>query len=122
MEPAARSPITGIDFTRYFVKDLQRAIAFYRDTLGFAELKIFGPDFAEFTFADGTTFALDEQPEWVEGNGVSFAVSDIAAAIALFEQRGVEFRYGGAVMESPVCRFAFARDSEGNTFMLHQRK
>ena len=116
------SPINGIDFTRYFVKDLERAISFYRDTLGLAVMKSFGSDFAEFTFADGTTFALDKQETWLEGNGVSFGVCDIRFAVDLYKERGVKFRYDGEVFESPVCFFTFAGDSEGNTFMLHQRK
>ncbi|HEX3549725.1 MAG TPA: VOC family protein [Candidatus Elarobacter sp.] len=114
--------IVGIDFTRYFVKDMERATRFYRDTIGLPLTKTFGPDFVEFTLADGTTFALDLQEPWLESSGVSFAVDDIRAAVEVYKERGVEFRYGGEVLESPVCFFAFAADTEGNTFMLHQRK
>jgi predicted enzyme related to lactoylglutathione lyase len=116
------TPIHGIDFTRYFVKDLERAISFYRDTLGLLLTQSFGSEFAEFTLADGTTFALDVQETWLEGNSISFGVSDIRSAVDLYKGRGVEFRYDGEVFESPVCFFAFALDSESNTFMLHQRK
>ncbi|MGH7727396.1 MAG: VOC family protein [Vulcanimicrobiaceae bacterium] len=121
-DPAAAGPITGLDFTRYFVKDMERALAFYRDTLGMTVTTAFAADFVEFTLADGSTFALDKQETWLEGNSASFGVADIRTAVARYRERGVEFLYAGEIFESPVCSFAFARDSEGNTFMLHQRK
>jgi hypothetical protein len=94
----------------------------FRDTLGLPLTTEFGADFVEFTLADGTTFALDKQEPWLEGNGVSFGVAEIRSAVDLYKERGVRFRYGGEIVESPVCFFAFAEDSEGNGFMLHQRK
>ncbi len=116
------SPINGIDFTTYLVKNLERAISFYRDTLGLTVTKSFGSDFAEFTFADGTTLALDKQEGWLEGNVVNFGVSDIRFAVDLYKERGVKFHNDGEVFETAVCFVALARDSEGNSFMLHQRK
>ncbi len=122
------SAINGIDVTMYLVKDMKRAISFYRDTLGLAVTKSFGPDsadgpeYAEFTFSDGTTFGLYKQEMWFEGNGVTFGVSDIRVAVDLYKERGVKFRDDGDVFETPVCFIAFGRDSEENTFMLHQRK
>ncbi len=122
------SAINGIDVTMYLVKDMKRAISFYRDTLGFGAMRSFGPDsadgpeYAEFTFSDGTTFGLYNQGKWFEGNGVTFGVSDIRAAVDLYKERGVKFRDDGDVFETPVCFIAFGLDSEENRFMLHQRK
>jgi len=122
------SAINGIDLTMYLVKDMKRAISFYRDTLGFGAMESFGPDsadgpeYAEFTFSDGTTFGLYKQETWFQGNGVTFGVSDIKVAVDLYKERGVKFRDDGDVFETPVCFIAFARDTEENTFMLHQRR
>jgi catechol 2,3-dioxygenase-like lactoylglutathione lyase family enzyme len=58
------SVINGIDVTMYLVKDMERAISFYRDTLGLAVTKSFGPAYSEFTLSDGTTFGLFKQETW----------------------------------------------------------
>ncbi len=120
-ERANPSPINGIDFIIYLAKDVERAILFYRETLGLTLTQTFSPEFSEFTLADGTTFALDKEG-WLNTNVVSFGVSDIRAAVDLYKKRGVAFLADGEILESPVCFFAFAKDSEGNTFQLHQRK
>ena len=52
-EVAARSPISDICFV---VEDLDRAIAFYRDCVGF-QLRRLAPGFADF-FTAGVTLAL----------------------------------------------------------------
>ena len=51
--------ITGMDLSGYMVKDAARAIAFYRDVLGFEPTKVY-PDNrgAEYELPDGTTFGL----------------------------------------------------------------
>jgi len=79
---------------------------------------------AEFTFPDGTTFGLfkpDDQ-EWRRGGGLMFAVDDLDAAVAQYKARGVKLDDDGAIEDTPVCRMAFGEDSEGNYFILHQRK
>ena len=48
-----------------------------------------------------------------------FAVPDIQQAVEYYRGRGVEIE---GPEESPVCHMAFGEDSEGNNFILHQRK
>jgi predicted enzyme related to lactoylglutathione lyase len=115
--------IRGIDVHTYLVKDPARAVAFWRDTMGLKATMIFEGLGAEFELPDGTAFGLwklgDEEGGWVKGNGVMFAVPKIDEAIEFYKARGVTI-HGGE--ESPVCHMAFAEDSEGNSFVLHQRK
>ena len=44
------------------------------------------------------------------------------AAVAELRDRGVVFNDDGEIEETLVCYMAFGNDSEGNGFILHQRK
>lgn len=119
--------IRGTDFIYYQTNDIDKAIAFYRDTLGlemyghFEEMK-----WAEFN-AGNTTFAIND-PSAFDANmkaqpggaAVAFSVDDVAAAIEELESKGVKVTL--PVNESPVCHFACILDPDGNTVWLHQRK
>lgn len=50
--------IKGIDITAYLVKDVDRALRFYRDTMGLKVTQEYGGQGAEFTLADGATFGI----------------------------------------------------------------
>jgi len=116
--------ITGIDIHTYLVKDTARAVAFWRDIMGFQLGELYGDQGAEFILPDGSWFGLwklsDEEGGWRPGSGIMFAVPDINAAVAHFRAKGV--RIEANIEESPVCFMAFAQDSEGNSFIIHQRK
>jgi catechol 2,3-dioxygenase-like lactoylglutathione lyase family enzyme len=124
MAVADKPAIKGIDITTYLVKEPDRAIAFYRDTLGLKVGQEYGGQGAEFTLDDGATFGIWKMNDgtWRPGGGVMFAVDDAKAAVDLYKSRGVKFEADGAVEETPVCFMAFGEDSEGNSFILHQRK
>ncbi len=116
--------IKGIDIVAYLVKDVDRAKAFYRDTLGMPVSLDYGPQGAEFTLGDGATFGLWDPGEggFQPSSGVMFAVDDVRTAVDQLKQAGVEFEADGAVHEFPACFMAMAKDTEGNGFILHQRK
>ena len=125
MPAAEKTAISGIDCALYLVKDMARALKFWTETMGLTPTLTYPRGTGtEFTLADGTTFGLFLMPDgtWHRGNGLMFAVPDINTAVEEFKQRGVKFARGGQVMESPICWLAFAEDSEGNYFALHQRK
>jgi predicted enzyme related to lactoylglutathione lyase len=114
--------VTGIDATYYLVKDLARATAFYKDVLGLTPT-LEMPDFiTEFTFLTGETFGLYKSGEFLPSGGVMFAVGDAKATVDKLKANGVKFGDGGELTDTPVCYMAFAEDSEGNNFILHQRK
>lgn len=120
MSTTTASRITGMDANYYFVTDFGRALAFYRDTLGLVPTFVQEPVFAEFTFPGGETFGLykSERPE--HGSGIMFGLPNLHEAIAEFKAKGVKIN--DHVEDLPTCGMAFAEDSEGNTFILHQRK
>jgi|SRR5271165_3992857 len=124
MTTTSQIHITGMDLSGYMVKDAARAIGFYRDLFGLEPSMVYPQGRgAEYELADGTTFALwgglgDVMP-FQPSNGILFAVSDLAAAKASLQARGVPIQ---AEFETPVCRMAMIADTEGNTVTLHERK
>lgn len=119
--------IRGLDFVVYQVGDIERSIAFYRDTLGL-EMGAYEENFgwAEFD-APPTTLALyapDKMQPGTKpqtgGGSVALAVADVDAALEELRGKGVP-----VVMEkfeSPVCWYALVADPDGNAVGIHQRK
>ncbi|MDQ6825845.1 MAG: VOC family protein [Candidatus Eremiobacteraeota bacterium] len=115
--------VTGIDASYYYASDLQRATKFYTDLLGMEPTMTYEGMVSEWTFPGGETFGLYKPHE--EGpidtsHGVMFAVPDIESATSQHKARGVKFE--AEVSDTPACRMSFGEDTEGNTFILHQRK
>ncbi|MGH7737193.1 MAG: VOC family protein [Candidatus Tyrphobacter sp.] len=115
--------IKDVAFVAYSVRDVPKAIAFYRDVVGLRPGELFGEHWAEFD-AGSTTFGIGngETLGFMPGksNGVMFEVDDVAAG------RERLLRGGAAdvseLNEFPNCRSCFASDPEGNRFGLHERR
>lgn len=108
-------------------KDLDRAVRFYRDTLGMPFLFQAPPQMAFFKCGEVSVMVgVPEQPELDHAASiVYYLVPDIAAAHATLRDRGVAF----AVEPHLVHRapdhdlwLAEFRDSEGNVLALMSRK
>jgi predicted enzyme related to lactoylglutathione lyase len=115
--------IKGIDIHPYLVDDLERARKFYSETLGLSPVPGGYP--YEFELPDGSTFGLykpqagDGIETWQKCYGIMFAVDDAHEAVNDLRSRGVTI---SGPTETPVCFMAFGEDSEGNQFIIHQRK
>lgn len=103
-------------------RDLARATAFYRDTLGLAHL--FDAGNMAFLDCGGTRLMLStpEAPEFDHPSSiVYFEVADIQASSAALRARGVAFEREPFVV-APLAKsdlwMAFFRDSEGNLLAL----
>jgi predicted enzyme related to lactoylglutathione lyase len=109
-------------FVAYSVRDVPAAIAFYRDTIGLKPGETFGDHWAEFDVG-GVTFGIGNGEPLGIAPGSSFSttfeVEDVAAERGRLLDLGVPVT---DLHESPVCRFAFVTDPEGNRFGIHQRK
>ncbi len=111
------------DFISVPVTDMERATAFYRDTLGLQQVSEGG--FPEFQLGDNVSVYLLQ----LENIGSSFQgphtahvalrVPDVAETRRELEGRGVEFQ--GDVLDTGVCHMAFFEDPDGNRLMLHRR-
>jgi methylmalonyl-CoA/ethylmalonyl-CoA epimerase len=109
------------------VKDLARAVAFYRDSLGMEFLFQAPPSLAFFRC--GTIRLMLDVPEEREfqhaGSPIYFRVDDIEAAYADLRSRGVTFRgepHLIARMPDHELWMAFFEDGEGNTLALMHEK
>jgi catechol 2,3-dioxygenase-like lactoylglutathione lyase family enzyme len=111
------------DFVAMPVTDMERAKAFYRDTLGLQPVDERG--FPEYQLGENiSVYLLD-----MEQVGSSFTaphtasialrVADVAEARKELEAKGVEF--GAETMDTGVCHMAFFNDPDGNAIMLHRR-
>ena len=124
MATAGATKVKGVDAAYYLVKDLDRATKFYNDFLGM-EPTLTVPDMVtEYTFAGNESFGLykPSDGEWETSHGMLFAVDDIKSAVDDYKKRGIKFEEDGRIDETPGCFMAFGEDSEGNRFVVHQRK
>jgi methylmalonyl-CoA/ethylmalonyl-CoA epimerase len=115
--------ITGLGQVAVNIHDLDRAVAFYRDTLGLRLLFSVPPKMAFFECgAVRLMLSLPEKPEFDHpGSILYFAVTDIHAAAAALEGRGVAFEsppHLVAKMPDHELWMAFFRDSERNVLAL----
>lgn len=116
--------VTGVDFATVFVDDFPAAVEFYRDVLGLD----FSVDYkripaGEFETGTLTLQVMDAASVGQEfrpsGHPIALHVSDVEAARAELESKGVGFQ--GETIDSGVCHMALFRDPAGNQLMLHHR-
>lgn len=114
--------VEELDFILLPTRDLDRAKAFYTETLGLP-LDVDSSRWVEVR-AGGITLAI-WNPEAMgfpfapSPNPVALRVPDVAAARNELEEAGVEF--AGDTMDSGVCHMAPFSDPDGNQLMLHRR-
>lgn len=115
--------ITGLGQLALVFKNIEAAVAFYRDTLGLKFLFSAGPQLAFFD-CGGTMlmFTHAERPEFDHPNNiVYFSVPDIQAAHAALVAKGVQFEsVPHVVARLPAYDLWLAdfRDPEGNVLAL----
>ncbi len=115
--------VRGADFVLYFVDDLQRSMAFYRDFLEL-ELEFFHEQWqwAEFN-AGNITLTLCGEGKYAErssGGILALAVDDLHAAQEEAKAKGIPIRR--EVFELSTCWHLEISDPDGYTIILHRRK
>ena len=113
--------VERVDFVAIPTRDIDRAVAFYRDVIGLPQ----NPQAATEFEAGNVTLAI-WKPENLSlefadnGQGdIALRVPDVAAARSELESRGIELV--GEIRDTGVCHMAFFADPNGNSLMLHRR-
>jgi catechol 2,3-dioxygenase-like lactoylglutathione lyase family enzyme len=109
----------SFDAIFYYAQDMERSVAFYRDTLG---LPLISRDFVTRFDIDGVLFELVPAPHGraVSGSGnarLCLQAQDIRDAVAHLKSRGVET---SEVKAEPEGLLAFFKDPDGNELCLWQ--
>lgn len=104
------------------VRDIDRAVAFYREVLALRHL--FTADALAFFDLDGVRLYLHavEEPDWRPGSIIYLSVEDIAAAHSLLSSRGVQMAGAPHRVHTHADGtqewMTFFADGEGNTLAL----
>jgi len=114
--------VERIDFVSFLTQDIARAKRFYADVIGL-EIETEGEHDMEFKAGQVTLDIFDPssqgQPFAPTLAGLALRVSDVAAARAELEAKGVAFE--GEIVDTGVCHMTFFEDPDGNKLMLHRR-
>jgi predicted enzyme related to lactoylglutathione lyase len=111
------------DFVSVPVTDLERSVAFYRDTLGLEQTG--EGAWPEFRLGENVfLYLLDPTNIGQEFRGphtssIALRVADVEVARRELESEGVVFH--GETFDTGVCHMAHFSDPDGNVFMLHRR-
>jgi catechol 2,3-dioxygenase-like lactoylglutathione lyase family enzyme len=115
--------VEHVDFVSVPVTDLERSVAWYRDTLGVPQTGEGG--FPEFKLGDNAFLYLVDPTAYgssfagPNSSGIALRVPDVAEARAELEAKGVVF--AGETYDTGVCHMAIFEDPDGNALMLHRR-
>jgi len=112
--------VRAIDFVAYHVRDMEEALAFYRDTLGIQDrFLVTTPTWTEFDTRPAT-LAIVKWDEHPGVGAVALAVDDVPESVE--ELRGKGVRVVLEPVETDDCWLAVIADPAGNLVYLHHRK
>ena len=109
----------SFDAVFYYTNDMQKAIAFYRDVLGFP---LVSRDYVARFDIDGVLFELVPAPTGTSVSGpgnarLSLGVTDIHEAVRELQVRGVATT---PIKEEPGGLLSYFKDPDGNELCLWQ--
>jgi predicted enzyme related to lactoylglutathione lyase len=103
------------------VQDIERALAFYQNTLGFSLIKRDGP-WAEVD-ASGLNIGLNgREPEGTQSSGGPVITFQPEAGLdtAVEDLKGKDVQFPAGISEHDRGRIATCNDSEGNDLQLYE--
>ena len=113
------------DFVGVPVRDIERAVQFYGETLGIERNARAHQNWPEFETGNvtlgimvpetiGREFAPNPWP-------IALRVPDVVEAQKELEAKGVVFEFDESPFDTGVCHMAIFKDPDGNQLMLHRR-
>jgi catechol 2,3-dioxygenase-like lactoylglutathione lyase family enzyme len=108
-----------VDFVAVPTRNLERAVAWYRDVLGMP-VSEYAPTEVETPNVTLAFWLPEEQgiPFVPNQNGIALRVSDVQAAIDEVRAAGSEVM---GIEDTGVCHMGFVKDPDGNVVILHRR-
>jgi catechol 2,3-dioxygenase-like lactoylglutathione lyase family enzyme len=111
--------IEQVDFVSVPTRDVERAVAWYRDVLGLPVSDV-TPGEVE---APNVTLSFwnperDGEPFQANTAGVALRVADVAVAVEEARAAGAEVV---GIEDTGVCHMGFVKDPDGNVLILHRR-
>ena len=111
--------VQQIDFVSVPTRDVERAVAWYREVLGLpaSEFNSGEVETANVTLSfwnpeeQGEAFVPNE-------NGIALHVADVHAAVEELRGHGADVL---GIEDSGVCHMGFVKDADGNVLILHRR-
>ena len=113
--------VREVAFIMYPVREMERALAFYRDALGLDPSGLASEAWTEFDIA-GTTFGIGTFAQLGSpgsAGALALEIDDLPAMRARLFALGTEV---SEPYETPICWISQLHDPDGNTVTLHQRK
>lgn len=101
------------------VKDMERAVGFYRDALGL-DVKVQSDSWSELAHGDAIVALHGGGTGGYNETGLSFTVDDIEAACKDVVAHGARMRSGPSARPGEPIRLAEVTDPDGNGFMISQ--
>ena len=111
--------IEQVDFVSVPTRDVERAVAWYRDTLGL-QVSDVTPGEVE---APNVTLSFwspeaDGEPFLANAAGIGLRVADVPQAVEEARAAGAEVI---GIEDTGVCHMGFVKDPDGNVLILHRR-
>jgi catechol 2,3-dioxygenase-like lactoylglutathione lyase family enzyme len=111
--------IEQVDFVSVPTRNMERAVAFYREVLGLPESE-YSEGELETPNVTLSFWSPEADGEPFEANtaGIGLRVADVEAAVEEFRAAGGEVI---GIEDSGVCHMGFVKDPDGNVLILHRR-
>jgi catechol 2,3-dioxygenase-like lactoylglutathione lyase family enzyme len=111
--------IEQVDFVSVPTRDVERAVAWYRDALGLPASSV-TPGEVEAPNVTLSFWSPERDGEVFQPNtaGVAFRVADVASAVEEARAAGAEVI---GIEDTGVCHMGFVKDPDGNVLILHRR-
>ena len=111
--------VEQVDFVAVPTRDVERAVAFYRDVLGLPASEFSGGEVETPNVTLSFWNPERDGEEFVpNAAGLAFRVPDVAAAVDEVRAAGAEVV---GIEDTGVCQMGFCKDPDGNTVILHRR-